>query len=160
MTEVILMNFRPCYLFKDLTDDQVNQIISITKEITVKKGQRIFTEDKEAAALYILKEGTVELMTKIEDNFEMPITILRNPGDCFGTSALIAPHVYSLSARCVAEGALFIIERSALQQLMMKDHEVGCTMMRNLAQHYLERLKQTRQELRIHFRTLFRSIHS
>ena len=160
MTEVILMNFRPCYLFEDLTDQQVNQIISITREITVKKGQRIFTEDEEATTLYILKEGTVELITRIEGDFEMPIIILRNPGDCFGTSALIAPHVYSLSARCVAEGVLFVIERTALQQLMMKDHEVGCTMMRNLARHYLDRLKQTRQELKIHFRTLFRSIHS
>jgi CRP-like cAMP-binding protein len=160
MTEVILMNFRPCYLFEDLTDQQVNQIISITREITVKKGQRIFTEDEEATALYILKEGTVELITRIEGDFEMPIVILRNPGDCFGTSALIAPHVYSLSARCVAGGGLFVIERTALQQLMMKDHEVGCTMMRNLARHYLDRLKQTRQELRIHFRTLFKSIHS
>ena len=154
------MNFRPCYLFDDLTDKHVNQIISITREITVKKGQRIFTEDEEATALYIIEEGTVELMTKIEDDFEMPITILRNPGDCFGTSALIEPHIYSLSARCVADGALLGIERSALQQLMMKDHEVGCTIMRNLAQHYLDRLKQTRQELKIHFRTLFRSVHS
>ena len=154
------MNFRPCYLFDDLTDKHVNQVISITRKITVKKGQRIFTEDEEATALYIIEEGTVELMTRIEDDFEMPITILRKPGDCFGTSALIAPHVYSLSARCVADGALLAIERTALQQLMMKDHEVGCTMMKNLAQHYLERLKQTRQELRIHFRTLFRSIHS
>jgi CRP-like cAMP-binding protein len=160
MTEVILMNFRPCYLFEDLTDDHVDQIISITKKITVKKGQRIFTEDEEATALYIIEEGPVELITRIEDDFEMPITILRNPGDCFGTSALIEPHVYSLSARSLAEGSLSVIERSALQKLMMKDHEVGCTMMRNLARHYLDRLKQTRQELRIHFRTLIRSIHS
>jgi hypothetical protein len=33
-------------------------------------------------------------------------------------------------------------------------------MMTNLAQHLLARLKETRQEVKIHFKTLFRSMHS
>jgi hypothetical protein len=42
---------------------------------------------------------------------------------------------------------------------MLEDHELGCTIMKNLAQHLLERLKETRQELKIHFKTLFKSSH-
>jgi uncharacterized protein (DUF2235 family) len=44
--------------------------------------------------------------------------------------------------------------------MMQKDHELGCTIMKNLAQHFLERLKETRQEVKIHFKTIFKSIHS
>ena len=47
------------------------------------------------------KEGAVELLTKVEEGFELPIAILRNPGDCTGTSSLVAPYLYSLSSRCV-----------------------------------------------------------
>jgi CRP-like cAMP-binding protein len=158
--EVVRVNFPPCYLFQDLNDGRLNQISSMRQEIKVKKDQSIFTEGKEASALYILKEGAVELMTRIEDVVDLPIAILRNPGDCFGTSALIPPHVYSLSARCVEEGSLLVLQQSDFQRLAEKDHEMGCIFMRNLAKHYLERLKQTRQELKIHFRTLFRSVHS
>jgi CRP-like cAMP-binding protein len=158
--EVVHVNFPPCYLFQDLNDGRVNQILSMCQEIKVKKGQSIFTEGEEASALYIVKKGTVELMTKIEDVFDLPIAILRSPGDCFGTSALIPPYVYSLSARCVEEGGLLLLQQSDFRRLTEKDHEMGCIFMRNLAHHYLERLKQTRQELKIHFRTLFRSVHS
>jgi CRP/FNR family transcriptional regulator len=158
--EVVRVNFPPCYLFQDLNDGRLNQILSMCQEIKVKKDQSIFTEGKEASALYILKEGAVELMTRIEDVVDLPIAILRNQGDCFGTSALIPPHVYSLSARCVEEGSLLVLQQSDFQRLAEKDHEMGCIFMRNLAKHYLERLKQTRQELKIHFRTLFRSVHS
>ncbi len=154
------MDFRPCYLFQDMTDKRVNQIISMTKESRVETGQRIFTEGEEATALHILKEGAVELVTKIEDSFEMPIAILRNPGDCFGTTALVPPYLYSLSARCVAEGTVLILERSEFQRIIEEDHEVGCTIMTNLARHYLERLKETRQESKIHFKMLFRSMHA
>jgi CRP-like cAMP-binding protein len=158
--EVIRVNFPPCYLFQDLNDGRVNQILSMCQEIKVKKDQSIFTEGQEASALYLLKEGAVELITRIEDVVDLPIAILRSPGDCFGTSALIDPYVYSLSARCVEEGVLLLLEQSDFRHLVEKDHEMGCIFMRNLAKHYLERLKQTRQELKIHFRTLFKSVHS
>jgi hypothetical protein len=29
----------------------------------------------------------------------------------------------------------------------------------NLAKHFLDRLKETRQELKIHFKTIFKSMH-
>lgn len=154
------MDFRPCYLFQSLTDKRVKQIISVTKAFPVETGQCIFNEGEEATALHIVKEGAVELVTKIEDSFEMPIAILRNPGDCFGTTALIPPYLYSLSARCVSEGILLILERSEFQRIIEEDYEVGCTIMTNLAQHYLERLKETRQESKIYFKTVFRSLHA
>ena len=154
------MNFPRCYLFNGLSDAQVNEILSRSKETSVAKDQRIFTEGEQATALHLIKRGAVELMTKIENAFELPIVILRNPGDSFGTTALIAPHLYSLSARCVEEGNLLVLERSDFEELVEKDHKMGCIFMRNLARHYLERLKQTRQELKMHFKTIFKSVHS
>jgi len=40
---------------------------------------------------------------------------------------------------------------------MCKDHELGCTIMKNLAQKLLSRLTETRKELKIHFMNLVRS---
>jgi CRP-like cAMP-binding protein len=153
------MDLRLCYLFQDLADDHLERIVSMTKETSIEDGQRIITEGEEAIALYILKEGAVELMTTIEDDFEMPIAMLRNPGDCFGTASLISPCLYHLSARCASQGRVVVIGRSELKHLMVESHELGFCIMTNLAIHFLDRLKQTRQELKIHFRTLFRSMH-
>ena len=53
-----------------------------------------------------------------------------------------------------------MIQEANLKQLMQADHEIGCVIMKNLAQHLLARLKETRQEMKIHFKTIFKSIHS
>lgn len=114
-------------------------------------------EGSQAEELFVLKEGAVELLTQIEDGFELPISILRNPGDCAGMSSLVSPHLYSLSSRCAEDSKMVVIKKSALKNLILEDHELGCIIMKNLAQYLLGRLKETRQELKVHFKTIFRS---
>ena len=149
-----------CYLFKGLSESQLLRLEVITKEKQVKEGHFLMHEGQKGEALFVLKEGAVELMTAVNDDFELPIAILRNPGDFTGTSSLVPPYEYSLSSRCSEEGKILIIKQTDLKELMIEDHLLGCTIMKNLAQHFLERLKETRQEVKIHFKTIFKSIHS
>lgn len=154
------MDLRLCHLFQDLNNDQLNQIMSTAKEMPMEKGQILFAEGAKAPAFQILMEGTVELTMSIEENFDLPITMIRSPGYCFGIAALIPPYQYSLTAKCVEKGSYLSIETANLRGLIESDYELGCVIMRNLAQHFLERLQQTRKEVKIHFTTLFRSLHS
>jgi CRP-like cAMP-binding protein len=146
-----------CYLFKGLSKSQLLRLSEITKELHIQKGQFFMKEGQKAEELFVLKEGAVELLTKVEAGFDLPIAIFRKPGDCTGTSSLVEPHVYSLNSRCVENSKMLVIKKTALKGLMQEDHELGCTIMRNLAQHMLDRLKETRQELKVHFKTIFRS---
>ncbi|NIM97325.1 MAG: cyclic nucleotide-binding domain-containing protein [candidate division Zixibacteria bacterium] len=145
------------YLFRDLDDDQLKRIAAVAREIPMEKGQQICREGEEAKELYILKTGAVELMTKVEHDVELPISILRKPGDIFGAGVLVAPYQYALTARCAGKGVLFSIKRSAIQKLMMEDRDLGCIIMTNLAAHFLGRLKESRREIKVHFSTLLRS---
>ncbi len=149
-----------CNLFQGLSETQLQRLADITKEMQIEKGQWLFQEGQEANGLFILKEGAVELLTKVDDDFELPIAMQREPGMFFGTSALTAPYVYSLSARCVDKGTVLVIEKEELQRLIQEDRDLGCIFMTNWAEHLLNRLKETRQELKIHFKTLFKSMHS
>ena len=146
-----------CYLFQGLSESQFQRLSEITKEVRAQKGQFLMHEGQKAEELFVLEQGAVELLTTVNDDFELPIAILRNPGDCSGTSSLLEPYIYSLSARCFEDSELLMIKQSDLINLMLADHELGCCMMKNLAQHLLDRLKETRQELKIHFKTLFKS---
>jgi CRP-like cAMP-binding protein len=146
-----------CYLFKGLSESQLLRLAEITKEIQIKKDQFFMKEGGQAEELFVLKEGAVELLTKVEDEFELPIAIFRNPGDCTGTSSLVEPYIYSLNSRCVEDSKMLIINKAALNKLMQEDHNLGCIIMKNLAQQLLNRLKETRQELKVHFKTIFKS---
>ena len=148
------------FLFKGLDQDQLAKIAAITTEISMENGQKLFVEGEEAKHLYILKEGAVELITGVEQELQLPISMLRDPGDIFGSHALIAPYQYSLSARCEETGTLLRIERSSLKKLMVADRGLECMIMRNLAEHFLDRLRETRQELKTHFRILLKSMRS
>lgn len=148
-----------CYLFKGLSESQLLSLSGITKEEQMKKGDFLMHEGQKSDALFVLKEGAVELLTTVNDDFELPIAILRNPGDFTGTSSLVPPYEYSLSSRCSEEGKILVLKQTNLKKLMVEDKDLGCKIMKNLAQHFLDRLKETRQELKIHFKTIFKSIH-
>ena len=152
------MQLSSCYLFQGLSDSQLDNLSTIGIEAPVQKGKWLFREEEDLQQIFILIDGAVELLTTV-DAIELPLTILRSPGDCFGTSALVEPYKYSLSARGVEDGSLLAMNRVDLEALIKQDHELGCIVQANLAKHFLERLKETRQELKIHFKTILKSLH-
>ena len=151
------MQLPSCFLFQKLSAPQMDSLSAITSEEQYQKGKWLFQKDQEADKLYLVKKGAVELLIKVQDTIEIPIALMRPNNGCVGISALVDPFRYTLSARCTAESTLLIIKREGLQALMCKDHELGCFMMKNLAQKLHARLTENRKELKIHFLNLIRS---
>ena len=154
------MSLSSSFLFKGLSESQLQCLTTAVKEIQTQKGQWLFQEDKAADRIFIIKSGAVEMLTKVNGEYELPIKIIRSKGGCFGTSALVPPYQYSLSAKCAEDAVLLEIRREDLEKISEVDSALGCAIMKNLAQNLLDRLKETRQELKIHFKTLFRSMHT
>ena len=152
------MPINSCYLFQGLSPSQIEQITAVTEERQLKKGQWLFYEDQEAEHLYLVKDGAVELVIKVDDTIEIPIAITRPDNGCLGVSALIEPYLYSLSARSLDDSTLLTIPRTRLDDLMNADPDMRCIIMTNLSKKLLNRLKETRQEIRLHFMNLVRSI--
>ena len=148
------------FLFEGLSDDQIERIKSVAWETSMGKGDQVFKEGQEALSVYVLETGAIELTTSVGKEFELPISILRSRGDMFGSAALISPYRYSLSARCSENCNLLRLDSKELRTLMSEDHDLGCKIMTNLAKYFFERLKETRLELKIHFKTLLNSTRS
>jgi CRP-like cAMP-binding protein len=154
------MEFYSGYLFKGLSKPQLDVVARIAKECSVEIGNEIFKEGEEAEKLFILRKGAVELATTVEKGFELPIALLRTPGDIFGSSALVPPFKYNLSAYSTEGCILLTIGQTDLLGLMNEDHALERTVLMNLAAHFLDRLKETRDELKIHFKILLKSTRS
>lgn len=147
------------FLFQELSESQLQRLTSATKEVQAPKGDWLFHEGKTADRIYILQSGAIEMLTRVEGDNELPIKIIRSKGECCGTSALVEPYEYSLSARSAEDSTLLEIRREDLEQISREDINLGSIIMKNIARILLARLKETRQELKIHFETLFRSMH-
>ena len=152
------MPLNSCYLFEGLPQSKIERIVAITREQQFQKDHWLFHEEEEATDLYLIKDGAVELVIKVEDAIEIPISIIRPKNGCLGVSALVEPYRYSLSARCLDDSTLSVIGRTKLHELMDADAELRCIIMTNLATKLLNRLKETRQEVKIHFMNLVRSV--
>lgn len=148
------------YLFKGLGKEQLNGISEYTREVGVEPGEEICREGKTAASIFLLCKGAVELITNVNDHIELPVSIIREPGSMFGSGALIEPYVYTLTAKCQSSGSILHIDRLGLQNIVSEDDHFGSIIMQNLAAYFLSRLIETRQELKIHFKTLLRSFRA
>ena len=153
------MQLASCHIFQGLTESELDSMRSTAVEIKMEKEQWLFRENQKAEALYVLKEGAVELLTVVNGKFEIPISITREPGSAYGIAALLEPYEYTLSARCAESGIVFQFNRGDLEKVFSQNHELGCKVMKNLAGHLLHKLRETRKELKVHFRTLFVLAH-
>ena len=152
------MPLSSCYLFDRLSESQLESVHAISQEKSIQKGQWLFREDEEAQYFYLIKEGAVELVTVVDENIEIPIAMVRTENGCIGIGALVPPFRYSLSARAAQDSNLLVFKRDDLEALNQKDPGLVCIMMNNLAQKLLERLKESRKEIKLHFMNLVRSM--
>jgi len=151
------MPLSSCYLFDRLSETQRDRVLAISREQKIQKDQWLFREDEEAEHFYLIKEGAVELLTVVDERIEIPIAMVRNKNGCIGIGALVPPFRYSLSARAAQDSNLLVFKRAGLESLKREDPGLVCIIMNNLAQKLLERLKETRHEVKIYFMNLVRS---
>jgi CRP-like cAMP-binding protein len=151
------MDLLSCYLFKGLADRQLAHLTTIASVNSFQQGEWLFHKGEPAERLYLIEKGAVELLIEVHEGIEIPISMIRPHDGCVGVSALVEPYRYSLSARCIQDGTLFIIKRSDIMALVEKDPYLGHIVMANLARKLLERLNDTRQEVQMRFMSLVRS---
>ena len=151
------MPFSSCYLFSRLSDSQLERVQAISREQKIQKDKWLFREDQEAQHFYLIKEGAIELLTVVDERIEIPIAMIKTQNGCIGIGALVPPFRYSLSARAALESNLLVFNRTDIETLKRDDPGLVCTIMNNLAQKLLERLKETRREVKVHFMNLVRS---
>ena len=151
------MPLSSCYLFSRLSEPQLERVLAISREQKIQKDQWLFREDQEAEHFYLILEGAIELLTVVDEHIEIPIAMVRTKNGCIGVGALVPPFRYSLSARAAQDSDLLVFRRADLETLKQDDPGLVCIIMNNLAQKLLARLKESRQELKIHFMNLVRS---
>ena len=145
---------RACFLFQGLSEQQIKALDAIAIAKTVKQDQWLFREGESALAFYVLLNGAVELVARVDKGFDLPIQMLRSGGDCCGIAALLSPYVYNIAARCAKQAQVLVLKKEDLESLFQQDKQLNLAIMSNMSRHLLDRLHETRRELRIHFKTL------
>ena len=82
---------------------------------TYKEGDLIFKEGEEAGHLYMLDDGKVDLLVGKQQETRF---LAYYPGEVFGWSALLRPHRYLSTARCMTQSAVSRISIEAIRRIL------------------------------------------
>jgi CRP-like cAMP-binding protein len=151
------MTAASCYLFHGLSTEKMNTIGEISHVQNFKAGKWLFHKSDKATHIYLVEEGAIELLMPVKPEIEVPVALIRPGNGCVGIGALLEPYTYTLSARCTVDSLLTAIKSDDLLAAFKSEPDFGRTVMGNLAQRLLDRLVETREEVRIHFMNLIES---
>lgn len=146
---------RETEIFRHLTEDQILEILKISREVTFAEGEVIMREGEDGDTLYIILEGTVEVVKSLvrgdmdeEENRKNKVfTRLDASGHAvFGEIALLETMRRTATIKTVTKCRFYEIKKDDFLNLAETDHELGFRIMLNLARIVSARLRKADED--------------
>ena len=128
-------------LLADLEPVVLEKLAAICEETAVDANTWIIREGEKAEALYLIRQGRVELKLKLDAARETYVT-LNILGDrrTLGWSALVEPYIYKLSAVATARTELLRLDHDRLSAILDEHPESGYHLMQHISEAMSDRL--------------------
>ncbi len=118
-------------LFKDLDDAHLEAIAGLTKTRKVAKNTYVINEGDDDSAMYIIKEGTVNVMVANDEGKEMILTTLK-PGDQFGELSLLDAEPRSANVISNEKCEFLIIHKAPFYKLLEENSVIAISIIKYL----------------------------
>lgn len=132
-------------LFSALDSEAAASLRATMVEITIKKGEAIFTEGDPGDRLYLVIEGKIKLSSKAGDGRESVVGLL-GPGEMFGELSLFDPGPRMSSAIALTASRCAGLGHEDLRPWLTGRPEVAESLLQSLA-HRLRRTNETLADL-------------
>jgi Tfp pilus assembly protein PilZ len=110
-------------LFKALSEEDLKEILNISREETFPEYKQIFVERMEANAFYIILEGAVKITKSSQESLqkqEEVIAILRE-GEIFGEMAILDDYYRVATATAHKDTRVLKIDKDSFRKLMQEN---------------------------------------
>lgn len=146
---------RETELFRDLTGGQIGKILNISRRVTFPEGEIIMREGEEGNTMYIILEGTVEVVKSLvmgepdeETNEQNKVFTRLDASDhaVFGEIALLETTRRTATIKTMTKCRFYEIERERFLGLTGADHGLGYKVFLNLARIVSTRLRKADED--------------
>jgi signal transduction histidine kinase len=146
-TSIIAERLGRSEAFADLCPEELLAIVELCREENYDEDQPLLVEGKVANKLFVLERGKVALEKQVQlgrHSTARSATIDHiGPGQLAGYSALVAPYIYSTSARCVEPTRVIAIDGPALRAYLAEHPAAGFKIMRTVSALVSRRYRQS-----------------
>jgi CRP-like cAMP-binding protein len=131
-------------LFKGIESEIMNKIANVCLEENYSKNEVLFKRNEKALFLYILEEGSVNLVV---ENGGTIIYLLKEPGQVFGWSAMFESGHYTASCICATDLKVVKIEKEKLDKIFIIYPDAGLKVLKRLVGVISQRLTNAYNDL-------------
>ncbi len=111
-------------LFRDLSHDEMEALVKMTRMTTVEKGSTIYRQDDKAQGLFLLKTGRVRLSRITPSGKKLDLAVLE-PGTFFGEMPLLAERMRNAYAEAMEDCLLCVMSQHDIERLVLAQPQVG-----------------------------------
>lgn len=147
-------HLKKIFLFQDLEDNELDQVIRLAALHHFAADQVIVSEGEAGDCMYVMCEGEVEVtkrLTMILDKDtpkeRLMMTLRAEDGVSFGEMALLEKEVRSATVTTLTDCRLLELKREDLLDFVRTNSATGCKIMLRLAQLLSRYLRKTNQDV-------------
>lgn len=129
-------------LFDQLSDEQLEHILSIAERQTIPGNTVLFHENDHGASFYVILKGSIKIFKRSASGEEKVLTMLQS-GDSFGELSLIDGRPRSASAATLEPTTVLVVTERAFHDLLRANFDITRRIMAELCQ----RLRDTNQHV-------------
>lgn len=134
--------------FAGLTDEEIKSMAMISEEETYEANTFVFRERDKAKKLFVLMEGTVDIMVDTdEEGLQHETVSTLTPGDVFCWSAVVEPYILTASGFAATPVSVIAVDGAGLRAMFELDCYLGYNILQKAAQVISSRLKGTRIQM-------------
>ena len=149
-TDEFIKDLRTTIIAKDLSDDELRLLQTVSSEKRFVKGEIIITEKSKDRDLYVICEGRVRIEPKMPGNFKAAHRQIFNVrhGQVFGEVAFLDGDERSASARARGNVRVYVMDAQKLETLLKENPAIGYKFLRNLGRMVCKRLRSNNAQWR------------
>ncbi len=132
-------------IFKDLNLEALDYLKSQSEQRLLTRGETVFPEGDLGNDLFLLLEGSVEVIRGLGSPEERQLATLNSP-DFFGEMSILECQARSATVRALTEGRLNIIYSTDLYDFFQKWPDQYALLLHRLARHMAGRLRSEGME--------------
>ncbi len=134
------------YLFKDLSDAEIEIINQAATNKSYLVGDEVFSQGTRAKALFVIQSGGVRISQTSESNEQVEVTRL-GPGSHFGEMSFLDGEYRSASAVIIEPSEIVALDYDKLSEIMIKHPGIAVYFYRQFAHFLCGRLRVTTKDL-------------
>lgn len=133
--------------FNVFSQEQLEELSKITEKRNYEKGALVYQRGYRADHIYVVIKGLISL-NRIEPGEKIGISFeKREQGELFGTACFMDPQEYTLTAVCMADSEVMVLDTDNLLEICERDPELGYKFLKEVAQIYFERYKTAKRQV-------------